>query len=105
MTVGESAMERASQQSTKNKNDHSPCVFAWGGFGDGEDRGAGFKRVFVEQDGEVVAVGVGVELVRDMRYMTTGFLEDHSMESVHRLPEGSAWGSCALRLGSTGGDA
>ena len=38
----------------------SPCVFARGGLGDGEGNCASLKRVFVQQDGQVVAVDVCV---------------------------------------------
>ena len=52
-----------------------------GGFKDGEDRAARNERVLVEEDGEVVAVSVSVEVVRDMRYVIPGFVKDHSMEA------------------------
>ena len=38
---------------------------------------ARFERVLVEQDGEVVAVGVRDELVRDMRPAIPNFLKDN----------------------------
>ena len=53
------------------------------------DCGAGFERVLVEQDGEVVTINVSVEVVRDMRYVISSFLENHSMQAS-ALPEGSS---------------
>ena len=47
-----------------NRSCKSPCVFARGRLSDGENGGSGLKRVFVEQDGQFVAVSVGVELAR-----------------------------------------
>ena len=64
VTVGESATE--GRRSKYNKSSKAPCVFACGGFGDGENGSIRLNCVFVEQDGKVVVVGVGVELVRDM---------------------------------------
>ena len=72
---------RTPQQATHNKSRKSPCVFACGGFGDGKDRAARNERVLVEQDGEVVAVGVRDDLIRDTRSTIAGFLKDDSMKS------------------------
>ena len=48
----------------------------------GKTAAQGLKRVFVEQDGKVVAVSVGVELVRDMWCVIAGFLKDHNVEAA-----------------------
>ena len=45
---------------------------------------ARLKRVFVEQDGQVVAVSVSVELVGDVRSVISGFMEDHT---TWKLPQ------------------
>ena len=66
------------KKATYNKSGQSLCVFACGGFDDGEDRGAGNERALVEKDG----VCVSVEVVRDMRCVIPGFLKDHSMEAT-----------------------
>ena len=47
----------------------------------GENGGSGLKRVFVEQDGSIVAVSAGVELARGMPNVVTDFLENHRVEA------------------------
>ena len=93
VTVGESATDgpRCNPRATKAARPHVSLSVEASEMG--EDLCTRHKRVCVEQDGEVVAVGVRVEVVRDMWCMVTGFLE------VHRLPQGSAWGSYSLGPG------
>ena len=40
------------------------------------------ERVFVEQDGKVIAISVSVELTRDVRDVVAGFLESHCVEAT-----------------------
>ena len=68
------------RNATHDKRRKSPCVFARGGLGDGEGYRARLKRIVVEEDGQVFAVSVGVEVVSDVRYVVTSFLEDHHVE-------------------------
>ena len=79
---GGGPQRKAPQHAAHNKSCKSPCVFARRGLGDGERDSTRLNRVFVEQNGQVVTVSVGVELVDDVRSVITGFLEDHHVEAT-----------------------
>ena len=66
MTVGESATDgrRGKPRTTRTASPHVSLLVEASEMG--EDSGARFERVLVEQDGEVVAVSVGVEALRDV---------------------------------------
>ena len=68
MTLGDSTTEgrRSKPRTTRAARRH---VSAYGGFGDGEDSNTSHERVLVEQDGEVVTVRAGVEVLRDVWHM------------------------------------
>ena len=88
MTVEESATDgsRSTPRTIRAASLH--MSFARRGLGDGENGGSWLKRVFVEQDGKIVAVSAGVELARDVRSVIAGFLEDHHVEAAAGGTEG-----------------
>ena len=60
----------------------------------GENGGTGLKCVFVEQDGKVVTVGVGVELDRDTWCVIAGFLKERICVGFLRAGLGFRGGTC-----------
>ena len=79
--VGESQMEgrRSKPRSTRATIPHVSVLEETSEMG--KTASLFFDRVLIDQDFKVVAFSVSVEVVRDMRYMITGFLEGDSMET------------------------
>ena len=85
---GRISHRRSPQRATHNESRQSPCASANEGLRDGEGDSARLKRVLVEQDGQVVAVSVGMELASDVRNVVTSFLEDRRVEAATGGTEG-----------------
>ena len=48
----------------------------------GDNGSTWLERVFVEQDGKVIAISVSVDLTRNVGDVVGGFLENHSLEAA-----------------------
>ena len=71
---------RTTEQGANNEQHHAPRIFARRVGLERKDCGVRLKGVFVEQNGKVRVVGVCSEVIRDVRDMVAGFLENDCME-------------------------
>ena len=75
---------RTTKQGTDNEQHHAPSIFARRFHLKRDDKRVWLKGVLVEQNGKVRVVSVRKEIIRDVRDMVAGFLENNCMEFAKR---------------------